>query len=127
FFPVMTLHPEILKGAQAQLDTVVGSHRLPDFNDQPSLPYITAILKELLRWQQVDTLAVPHKLTQDDVYRGYFPPKGSTVIGNSWSSSREILHDEKTYPNAHAFTPERWLTPDGQPGVRLYRPAADAV
>ncbi|EJD55009.1 cytochrome P450 [Auricularia subglabra TFB-10046 SS5] len=110
FFLAMTLHPEILKRAQAQLDAVVGSHRLPDFNDQPSLPYITAILKELLRWQQVDTLAVPHKLTQDDVYRGYFLPKGSTVIGNSWA----ILHDEKTYPNPHAFTPERWLTPDGQ-------------
>ena len=27
--------------------------------------------------------------------------------------TREILHDEKTYPNPHAFCPERFLHTDG--------------
>jgi hypothetical protein len=62
----------------------VGAGRLPGFADQAALPYCVAILKELMRWQQVVTLAIPHRLTQDDVYRGYFLPKGTTVIGNAW-------------------------------------------
>jgi len=28
---------------------------------------------------------VPHQLTTDDNYRGYFLPKGSTVLFNAWS------------------------------------------
>ena len=49
----MALHPEVQKRAQAELDAAVGPHRLPDFEDRPSLPYISAIVKETLRWQLV--------------------------------------------------------------------------
>jgi len=27
---------------------------------------------------------VPHKLTEDDVYKGYRLPKGSIVVANAW-------------------------------------------
>lgn len=36
--------------AQQELDTVIGSARLPDFQDRDSLPYIGAIVKEVLRY-----------------------------------------------------------------------------
>ena len=49
----MTLHPEIQEKARKELDQVVGSQRLPDFSDQPSLPYIDAIVRESLRWNPV--------------------------------------------------------------------------
>lgn len=29
-------------------------------------------------------LAVPHRLTADDVYNGYHLPNGSIVVGNAW-------------------------------------------
>ena len=45
----MALYPEIQKKAQAEIDTVVGSHPLPDFEDHPSLPYVNAIIKESSR------------------------------------------------------------------------------
>ena len=48
-FLAMTLYPEVQKRAQAEIDTVVGPNRLPDFHDRPSLPYINAIVKELSR------------------------------------------------------------------------------
>lgn len=45
----MVQFPEIQKKAQAELDRVVGNHRLPDYDDQDSLPYFAAMMKEVLR------------------------------------------------------------------------------
>jgi cytochrome P450 len=84
FILAMTIYTDVQQRAQAEIDRVLGGGRLPTFEDQDQLPYTVACLKELLRWQQVDTLAVPHRLTQDDVYRGYLLPAGTTVIGNAW-------------------------------------------
>jgi cytochrome P450 len=57
----MALHPEAQRKAQAQLDEVVGKDRLPDYEDINSLPYIQAVLKELLRWQPVTPLGMWHR------------------------------------------------------------------
>jgi cytochrome P450 len=46
-------HPEALKKAQEELDRVLKPGHLPDFDDEESLPYITAIIKETLRWRDV--------------------------------------------------------------------------
>jgi len=46
---VMLLYSEVQMKAQKELDTVVGQDRLPEFSDRPSLPYINAILKEVIR------------------------------------------------------------------------------
>lgn len=46
----MTLHPDVQSRAQAEIDAVVGHDRLPDFSDKDKLPYLNAIISELLRW-----------------------------------------------------------------------------
>jgi cytochrome P450 len=48
----MCLYPEAQQNAQAELDSVLKG-RLPEFDDRPSLPYISAIIKETMRWQLV--------------------------------------------------------------------------
>jgi cytochrome P450 len=58
----MALYPEVQKKAQAEIDIVVGPNRLPDFEDRPSLPYINAIIKELMRWHLVLPLGEPFPL-----------------------------------------------------------------
>jgi len=50
FFLAMTLYPEVVRLAQRELDEVMGRERLPGFSDKPRLPYISAIMKEVLRW-----------------------------------------------------------------------------
>ncbi|KAI0264227.1 cytochrome P450 [Gloeopeniophorella convolvens] len=109
FFLAVLLHPDTQARAQAELDAVTGRERLPTFEDRPQLPYVDALCKEVLRWQPVGPLSVPHATTQDDVYEGYFIPKGAIVIGNSWA----ILHDPASYPQPDAFNPERFLNADG--------------
>ena len=54
----MVLSPEAQKLAQAELDSVVGTDRLPDFTDEAVLPYVTALMKEVLRWRPAVPLGV---------------------------------------------------------------------
>jgi len=51
FFLAMTLHPEVQKAAQEEIDRVIGSDRLPTSADKDNLPYIQAVVKEVHRWQ----------------------------------------------------------------------------
>jgi hypothetical protein len=43
-----------------QIDAVVKSGHLPDLDDEPSLPYVTAIAKEALRWRDVVPLCTSY-------------------------------------------------------------------
>ena len=45
----MVSFPEIQAKAQKELDLVIGSKRLPEYSDEADLPYISAIVKEVLR------------------------------------------------------------------------------
>jgi cytochrome P450 len=70
---------------------VVGSERLPTFDDLASLEYIRAIVSETLRWRPVAVLGgTPHATTADDVYKGMFIPKGSTIIAPLWGSTYSL-------------------------------------
>jgi len=110
FFLAMAVHPDIQKKAQNEIDTVIGTHRLPDFEDRPSLPFIEALYREVMRWKPVAPLGVAHATTADDVYNGYFIPKGAMVLSNIWAMTR----DESIYPEPERFNPDRFFTADGK-------------
>lgn len=80
----LTAHPDVLIRAQAELDQVVGRARWPVFADYDKLPYVVALIREVCRWRPVAPLSVPHASTKDDVYDGWFIPKGTTVISAIW-------------------------------------------
>ncbi|KAJ7498243.1 cytochrome P450 [Mycena galericulata] len=101
----MLANPEAQKAAQREIDALIGDTRLPNFQDEPALPYVSAIVKEALRWENVTPIAIPHFLPIEDEYRGYRLPAGSVVIPNVWA----ILHNETAYPDPYAFKPDRFL------------------
>ncbi|KAI0321920.1 cytochrome P450 [Amylostereum chailletii] len=107
FFLAMTLYPDVQRKAQAEIDAVLysDSSRLPGLQDRDDLPYIDALTKEVLRWNSVAPVAIPHRLIQDDNHDGYFFPKGSIIIANVWN----MLRNEDTYHNALVFNPDRFL------------------
>jgi len=45
----LVVDPIVQARAQAELDTVVGRNRLPDFSDRESLPYMKCIISEAIR------------------------------------------------------------------------------
>jgi cytochrome P450 len=49
----MLANPAAQKTAQAEIDAVTGGKHLPSFEDETSLPYVSALVKEVLRWKNV--------------------------------------------------------------------------
>lgn len=84
FFLAMALFPEVQRKARQELDEALGGHRLPQCEDRENLPYVNALVKEVLRWHPVAPMSLPHVSTQDDVCEGYLIPKGSSVLTNLW-------------------------------------------
>ena len=84
FLIAMVLHPESQGKAQAELDEVIGSERLPRFNDRGSLPFVEALILECLRWKPITPLGFWHSSLQEDEYRGYRIPAGSLIIPCTW-------------------------------------------
>ena len=91
FFLAMSLYPEVCKKAQAELLAVVGPDRLPDHPDRPNLPYVNAVIKECLRWQNATPLGMPHAVLADDEYEGHFIPAGAVVFANTWYATLKLL------------------------------------
>ncbi|KJA20625.1 hypothetical protein HYPSUDRAFT_1090837 [Hypholoma sublateritium FD-334 SS-4] len=110
FLYLMATHPEIQEKAQAEIDRVVGVDQLPGFEDRHSLPYIDAIYREVLRWKPPTPIGIPHRAEKDDIYKGYYIPEGTVVISNIWA----MVRDEKTYPEAKIFKPERFIGANGE-------------
>ncbi|KAG1888059.1 cytochrome P450 [Suillus subluteus] len=98
--------PEEQAQVQAELDAVIGRHRVPTFADQDSLPRLQAFIFEALRWRPpLPTGALAHRTTHDVIWENYRIPAGTTLFGNLWSISR----DPDVYPEPDAFKPQRWI------------------
>ena len=93
------LQSDLQSRAQAELDSVAWTERLPTFEDRSRLPFLDALCKETQRWRPVAPLgmlmvttssddypwsihssfssALPHSVVDDNVYEGFFIPKGA--------------------------------------------------
>lgn len=100
--------PEWQTKMQEEIDAQVPGDRMPQFEDIPNLPTVRAVIKEVLRWRPVTAGGIPHQLTKDDTYEGFFFPAGTVFHANQWA----IHRDPELYPSPDSFRPERWLSAD---------------
>ncbi|KAJ3837356.1 cytochrome P450 [Lentinula raphanica] len=111
FFAAMMLYPDIQKQAQAEIDSFMDQEgRLPTISDRHRLPFLEAVFKELLRWHPPSPLALFHRTSRDDMYKGFLIPAKTTVIANIWA----MMHDEDVYPHPERFDPLRFILVPGQ-------------
>lgn len=54
----MAMYPVVQVKAHKELNDVIGLDRLPEVADRISLPYVEAIVKEVLRWHPVTPLGM---------------------------------------------------------------------
>ncbi|KAL2132834.1 hypothetical protein VTI74DRAFT_3233 [Chaetomium olivicolor] len=113
-------NPSVQDKAQAEIDRVVGNHRVPDWDDLPNLHYTNLVLQETYRMNPLSPLGIPHASLADDVYNGMFIPKGTIVYPNVWA----MCHDESVYAEPFRFWPERYL-PKWQGGNEEPLPAGN--
>ncbi|KAF8511558.1 cytochrome P450 oxidoreductase [Hysterangium stoloniferum] len=116
FFLAMALFPHVQRKAQEEIDGVTASLRLPNFGDREKLPYVSALMKELLRWHVAGPMGIPHSCLEDDEYKGYVIPKGAIVLANIWQISRDPQH----HTNPEIFRPERYLGDNPELDPHIY-------
>ncbi|KAF5449340.1 hypothetical protein F2P56_029799 [Juglans regia] len=102
----MVIHQDIQKKVQDELDTCVGNHRQVQDSDIPNLPYLQAIVKEVLRMHPPGPLLSWARLAVHDVHVGkILVPAGTTTMVNMWA----ITHDPSIWKDPWVFRPERFI------------------
>ncbi|KAH9478383.1 Cytochrome P450 monooxygenase COX2 [Psilocybe cubensis] len=110
FLYFMAVNPDVQKKAQEEIDRLTGSKRLPTLEDRQSLPFVEAIYREVMRMRPPLPLGVPHRVVEDDYYKGYLIPKGATIFTNIWA----MCYEEEDYPDPYTFKPERFFDKNGK-------------
>ncbi|KAH6620864.1 O-methylsterigmatocystin oxidoreductase [Chaetomium sp. MPI-SDFR-AT-0129] len=111
FTLAMIKFDHVQRKAQEELDRVVGTDRLPTFEDRPNLPYTNALVKEVTRWWPITPMGFAHTATEDIQFAGFHIPKGAYLLPAVWW----FLNDPEVYPNPERFDPDRFLPPRSEP------------
>ncbi|KAJ7804266.1 cytochrome P450 [Mycena olivaceomarginata] len=104
FVLAMVLHPECRREAHEEINSVVGTARLPQFR--------TGRHSRLWNASTRRFSGLPHRCMQGDHYRGMFIPAGSLVFAESETAStqnRGMTLDESIYADPTSFNPKRCL------------------
>jgi cytochrome P450 len=96
--------PDAQSKAHAEITKIVGDDRSPTFDDEDSLPYIRAMVKEILRLRPTTSIGIQHFTTADVQYNGYFIPKDTAVSLNQYA-----LHYDGRHKDPESFIPDRFL------------------
>ncbi|XP_042483821.1 cytochrome P450 81Q32-like [Macadamia integrifolia] len=102
-------NPEVLKKAQAEIDTIVGQDRLLNESDVAHLPYLHCIINETLRLYPAGPLLVPHESSEECTVGGFTIPRGTMLLVNQWA----IQKDPKLWEEPTKFIPERMESTGG--------------
>uniref|UniRef100_A0A7E4V3Z4 Cytochrome P450 n=1 Tax=Panagrellus redivivus TaxID=6233 RepID=A0A7E4V3Z4_PANRE len=105
----MIKHPEIQRKAHAELDEFVGD-RIVTLEDKTNLKYVNGIIAESQRMCNLLPMNIPHKTMKDVEVMGYKIPKDTVII----DQISTVMHDERYFPDAKAFKPERFLDANGK-------------
>ncbi|ELT87767.1 hypothetical protein CAPTEDRAFT_135570 [Capitella teleta] len=110
-------YPDKQKKMMKEIDEVIGT-RLPTLNDRTSMPYVNAVLNEIMRYGSVGPLGITHRAVVDSDILGTKIPKDTQIMPNLYL----VHHDKEFFGDPEVFRPERYLDKNGES-----LPADDAV
>eukprot|EP01065_Artemidia_motanka_P046321 TRINITY_DN6992_c0_g3_i3.p1 TRINITY_DN6992_c0_g3~~TRINITY_DN6992_c0_g3_i3.p1 ORF type:complete len:535 (+),score=182.19 TRINITY_DN6992_c0_g3_i3:63-1667(+) len=102
---ILCNYPETQRKVQEELEREVGPGRLPSYEDRDRLPYLNAVILELMRWKHFAPFGLPHQTLEDTQCLGFNIPKNTQVIINFHAAGR----DKSAWKNPDEWRPERWL------------------
>ena len=80
--------PDVQEAAYKAVVEVYGTSTWGHVEQENGVPYISALVKECLRYFSVLRLSLPRTAWRDIEYNGMFIPKGTTVYLNAWGCNR---------------------------------------
>ncbi|XP_077172883.1 cytochrome P450 2W1-like [Paroedura picta] len=106
---LMMKYPSIQEKVQEEIGRVVDPGVWASYEDRKKLPYTDAVIHEVQRF--ITLLPhVPRCTSVDTHFRGYFIPKGTTVI----PSLTSVLLDPRHWETPHEFNPGHFLDHEGR-------------
>ena len=103
-------NPEIQKKAQEELEYVVGSGAQVRMSDRQNLPYVQALIMDLIRLSDIHPIGVMHSPSQDTKINDYTVPKGTFIIPNF----HKVHRDPEFWEKPEELYPEHWLDANGK-------------
>ncbi|CAM6013325.1 unnamed protein product [Sphagnum balticum] len=98
-------HPHCAKKLQTELDEVVGKDRIVTESDIPNLPYLNAVVNEVLRLRPPAPLGLTHVALEDTTVGGFDFVAGTRLSVNIYA----IHRDPKWWERPLEFDPERFI------------------
>ena len=83
---------------------------------EEKVPYITALVKEILRFWTVIPICLPRRSIKDIEYNGAVIPAGATFYMNAWAAD----YDDQHFKKPHVFDPERYLGTEKAEGTEHF-------
>ena len=107
-------HPRVRDRLEREVDEVIGDRPVGP-GDFHGLPYMQAVLSEVLRFEPPTHVLLPKEARRDCVVGGYLIPKGTLAH----VAMRVLHHRPEHWDDPEEFRPERWLEdpPPGPPRV----------
>uniref|UniRef100_A0A8C5MWS1 Cytochrome P450 n=1 Tax=Leptobrachium leishanense TaxID=445787 RepID=A0A8C5MWS1_9ANUR len=105
---MMIKYPEIQEKVQAEIAQTVGLTQ-PNYSHREQMPYTNAVIHEIQRFGDILPMVVPHEVTKDVDFKGYFIPKGTRVIPLLSS----VLRDKTKFKYPDEFNPNNFLDSEG--------------
>ncbi|KAJ0124604.1 hypothetical protein J7T55_005943 [Diaporthe amygdali] len=99
-------HPEVYKILAHEIRTAFNSESDINIKSTARLPYLVAVIEEVLRIYPPGA-ETPPRVSPGDVVGGFYIPKGTSVSTYQWAS----FHNPENFAEPDSFHPERWLSP----------------
>ena len=103
---LLSQHPEADRRMRAELETILAG-RSPTPADLARLPSVEAVVSESVRLRPPAWLIGRQAVATHEI-AGHPLEPGDVVVVSPWL----LHHDERWWPDAAAFRPERWITED---------------
>ncbi|QQP31421.1 Cytochrome P450 CYP3029A1, partial [Caligus rogercresseyi] len=107
---LLALNPELTRRAQKEIDESIGKDRFITYEDKTRLPFLRALIMELIRVEDIHPVGVVRSARVDTEIQGYSIPSGTFIFPNFHAVHRDPRH---WGPQPEVIRPEHWISSDG--------------